>query len=257
MPETLTVQAPPRRWRPGEWLLWIAGGGGLALLAAVPLLLVIELVMGLGGTELDLRSVGWATLGSAGLALVTAAACVPLTLAAVLWLEIEVVPRLRPGLQTLVVSLVGMPSVVVAYLGLVILRPALPLSDEVLLVLLLVAMGLPHAVGRGLLAVRTVPRERVDAALALGLGRSHILRRLVLPTAWPGLVAAAAVGGLRAMSDTVVVLLLLGEGATTPVLTVEILDRAGSATAALMALILLVLSGGLTTLVHRLGRGPV
>lgn len=255
MSTTLPVPAATRRYRPLEWLLWGGGAAGLAVLAAVPVLLGVELATSTGGVEL--HALGRATLGSVALALLTALTCVPLTLAAVVWLELEIVPRLRPGLQTLVVSLVGMPSVVVAYLGMVLLRPSLPVSNEVLLVLLLVTMGLPHAVGRGLLAVRSVPRERLEAALALGLGRGHILHRLVLPTAWPGLMAAALVGGLRGMSDTVVVLLLLGDGGPLPVLTVEILHRAGSSTAALMALILLVLSGGLTAVAHRLGRGPV
>jgi len=64
-------------------------------------------------------------------------------------------------------------------------------------------------------AFSSVPRALVSASLALGATRWQTVRRIVLPTASPGVFAAVMVGFGRAVGETMVVLMATGN---TPIL---------------------------------------
>ena len=64
-------------------------------------------------------------------------------------------------------------------------------------------------------ALTSVPREFVDASLALGATKMHTLFRVVVPAALPGIVAGIILGFGRAIGETMIVLIASGNAALT------------------------------------------
>src|SRR5262249_41286371 len=73
-----------------------------------------------------------------------------------------------------------------------------------------------------------VPHVHKESATPSGATRLHVLRRIVLPTALPGLFAAVALGLGRAVGETLAVLLLAGNSTALPT---SYLDRGQPLTA--------------------------
>ena len=53
-------------------------------------------------------------------------------------------------------------------------------------------------------ALRNVPRDLKEASYGLGASRWHTMRRVVIPVAMPGLIAAIALGSLLAMGEVII-----------------------------------------------------
>lgn len=126
-------------------------------------------------------------------------------------------PRLRRPLRAAAELLAAVPSIVYGLLGVVVLRPLVsevfdvPGGDSLLAAgLLLAVMVLPTVIAVSVDALDDVPAETREAAAALGLRRTEVVRAAVLPMARPGLVAAALLGLARALGETVAVFLVIG-----------------------------------------------
>jgi phosphate transport system permease protein len=65
--------------------------------------------------------------------------------------------------------------------------------------------------------LRTVPQELRLASLAVGATRWQTIRRAILPTTMPGLLAAVVLGASRALGETIAVLMVVGNVAKAPV----------------------------------------
>jgi phosphate transport system permease protein len=76
-------------------------------------------------------------------------------------------------------------------------------------------------------ALRNVPREPKEASLALGTTRWYTLRRITLPRALPGIIAATSLGTLRVLGDVMIVLFVVGFDATMPSPVYDALERTG------------------------------
>jgi len=59
-------------------------------------------------------------------------------------------------------------------------------------------------------AIRNVPNSAREASLAVGANRWFTLRHITLPLALPGIVAAVALGILKAMGDALIVIFVIG-----------------------------------------------
>jgi len=132
-------------------------------------------------------------------------------------------PWLRTVLQPCLELLAGIPSVVYGFFGYVTLvawfeRHGGMATGESLLVagLILAVMVLPFIAGVSAESFAAVPRLLKESAHATGVTRLHVLRRIVLPTALPGLFAAVALGLGRAIGETLAVLLLAGNSTALP-----------------------------------------
>jgi len=132
-------------------------------------------------------------------------------------------PWLRSVLQPCLELLAGIPSVVYGFFGYVTLvawfeRHGGMATGESLLVagLILAVMVLPFIAGVSTESFAAVPRLLKDSAHATGVTRLHVLRRIVVPVALPGLFAAVALGLGRAVGETLAVLLLAGNSTALP-----------------------------------------
>jgi len=141
----------------------------------------------------------------------------------------EVAPRwLTRVLQPLIELFTGMPSVVVGFLGLVILVPFLqrvssPITGGIATggygwgaaILVLVIMILPTIISISIDALRAVPGSVREASLALGSTRWQMMSQAIIPAAGPGLATAVVLGMARAIGETLAVSMVLN-GSSLP-----------------------------------------
>jgi phosphate transport system permease protein len=130
----------------------------------------------------------------------------------------EIAPRsVREFLKPFVEILAGLPSVVLGFLGILVLSPDL----RVLLnlptglsaftgALLLAGIALPTIVSVAEDALDAVPRSYRDAALALGATKWQTIWRVTLPAARSGVITATMLGVGRAIGETMAVMMVTG-----------------------------------------------
>jgi phosphate transport system permease protein len=136
----------------------------------------------------------------------------------------EVAPRwAREVLKPAVEVLAGIPSVVLGFIGVLVLAPelrkllALPTGLTALAgSLLLAAISLPTIVSVAEDALDAVPRSYRDAALALGATRWQTIWRVTVPAARSGVLTAVMLGLGRAIGETMTVMMVTGNAPVTP-----------------------------------------
>jgi phosphate transport system permease protein len=137
----------------------------------------------------------------------------------------EVAPRwARDILKPLVEVLGGIPSVVLGFLGILILAPALrrlldlPTGLTAMAgSILLGGIAIPTIVSVAEDALDSVPRSYRDAALALGATQWQTIWRVTLPAARSGVLTAIMLGIGRAIGETIAVMMVTGNAAVIPV----------------------------------------
>ncbi len=132
-------------------------------------------------------------------------------------------PRVREVLKPAVEMLASIPSVVVGFIGIVVVGPAiarlfdLPHGLTALNgAVLLAVMALPTAVSLSEDALRSVPRDHRLASLALGANPWETLVKVTLPAAAPGITAAMMLAMGRAVGETMTVLMATGNALALP-----------------------------------------
>jgi phosphate transport system permease protein len=159
------------------------------------------------------------TLITSALAMLMA---VPVSVAAAAYLA-EIAPRwMRRTASFLVELLAAIPSVIYGFWGIFFLVPILQAAYH--------AAGVHNSTGRGIftasliLAImivpyiaaitydvcRAVPQSQRQGALALGATRWQMIRRVVIPYARPGIIAACFLALGRALGETMAVAMLVG-----------------------------------------------
>jgi len=162
-------------------------------------------------------------LGTLLVTLGAAVMAVPTGLAVAVFVA-EVAPRwARDVLKPLIEVLAGIPSVVLGFMGMLILAPFL---RELLHLptglsaaagsVLLAGMALPTIVSVAEDALDAVPRSYRDAALAMGATRWQTIWRVTLPAARNGVFTAVMLGVGRAIGETMTVLMVTGNAARLP-----------------------------------------
>jgi len=148
---------------------------------------------------------------------------VPVGLAAAAYLS-DVAPwRVREIVKPVVEILAGIPSVVIGFLGIVILGPALgkltghsnglnALNGSILLAI----MALPTIISISEDSLSAVPQSYGEGSLALGGSRWQTLVRVKLPAALSGIIAAIMLGMGRAIGETMTVLMATGNARSFP-----------------------------------------
>ena len=131
--------------------------------------------------------------------------------------------RVREIVKPIVEILAGIPSVVVGFLGILLVGPALAklfgrtnglnaLNGAVLLAV----MALPTIISISEDSLGAVPAAYNEASLALGGSRWQTLVRVKIPAALSGIVAAFMLGMGRAIGETMTVLMVTGNARSFP-----------------------------------------
>jgi phosphate transport system permease protein len=161
-----------------------------------------------------------------GSVFITIGACiiaVPIGVMTALFIS-EVVPKgVRDILKSLVELLAAIPSVVIGFVGMITLVPLvknifnLPtgltaFSGSIMLAF----MAVPTIVTISEDAIRSVPWQYKEGALALGATKWQTIRRIVLKAAMPGIIAAVMLGIGRVIGETMAVMMISGNAAHIP-----------------------------------------
>ena len=136
----------------------------------------------------------------------------------------EIAPRrAREILKPLVEILAGLPSVVLGFLGILILasflRRFLNIPTGLTAFngsLLLGGIAIPTIVSVAEDALDAVPRSYRDAALALGATQWQTIWRVTLPAARSGVLTAIMLGIGRAIGETMAVMMVTGNAPVMP-----------------------------------------
>lgn len=158
----------------------------------------------------------WVTLGSMAIA-------IPLGVCTAAYLS-EFAPKLlRTVVKPIVEILASIPSVVIGFIGIVVISPFISsffqLSNGLNVLngsFLLAIMALPTIISICEDAIHSVPKSHKEASLALGANVWQTLFRVTLPAASPGLIAAYMLGMGRALGETMTVLMATGNVPLTP-----------------------------------------
>lgn len=136
----------------------------------------------------------------------------------------EIAPRwLREILKPLIEVLGGLPSVVLGFLGMLILSPYLrvlldlPTGLSALAgAILLGGIAIPTVVSVAEDALDAVPKSYRDASLAMGATEWQTIWRVTLPAASSGVLTAIMLGVGRAIGETMTVMMVTGNAPILP-----------------------------------------
>jgi len=182
--------------------------------------------------------IGGTLLVTIGAALIA----VPIGLATAIFIA-EVAPRwLREILKPLVELLGGLPSVLLGFLGILVMAPFIRTSFNLPTglsaftgSLLLGAIAIPTIVSVAEDALDAVPRTYRDAALAMGATEWQTIWRVTLPAARSGVLTAVMLGIGRALGETMTVMMVTGNAAVLPTSPLALFRPARTMTATIAA----------------------
>ncbi|MBI4312166.1 MAG: phosphate ABC transporter permease PstA [Chloroflexi bacterium] len=144
-----------------------------------------------------------ALVGTLWLMGMTAVFTVPVGVGAAIYLE-EYAPdnKLTRLIEINISNLAGVPSIVYGLLGLSVFVQALALGRSVLAgALTLTLLVLPVIILASREAIRAVPRSHREAAYALGATKWEVIKRIVLPEGFPGILTGAILAMSRAIGE--------------------------------------------------------
>ena len=149
----------------------------------------------------------------------------------------EVAPQWSRGiLKPAIETLAGIPSVVYGFFGLIVIVPFImdSLGGAGLSVLacgiVLAIMILPTIISVSEDALRSVPGEYREGALAVGATKWQMITGIVVPTARSGILASAVLAMGRAIGETMAVWMVSGN---TIMIPTSLLSRVAPMTAAI------------------------
>ncbi len=164
-----------------------------------------------------------AEVGSLWVTAVAMALCVPIGVAAAVYISEFAGRRTKEIAKSIIEFMAAVPSVVLALLGISLLAPAVRewfALDTGLTAftagVVVGAMALPTIVTIAEDALHAVPKELRTGSLALGNTRWQTIYKVIIPAASSGIFAAVMLGLGRAIGETMVVLILAGNSGIIP-----------------------------------------
>jgi phosphate transport system permease protein len=245
--QLVTISTPSTgkwmRWKEFviEGLIWMAGVSTIVIVTlifffllreGIPTFLDLPLRQLFGSRWYPIEGIFGIWPLIVGSILVTAGAviiAVPLGLTTAIYLGEIAPPWQREILKPLIEILAGIPSIVLGFLGWVVLAPIIQrLGATTGLTaftgaLILAYMALPTIISISEDALYAVPKEYRDGALAIGATQWQTIWRVVLPAARSGIVIAVMLGIGRAIGETMAVMMVTGNAANVPALDANIL----------------------------------
>nr|WP_321498512.1 phosphate ABC transporter permease subunit PstC [uncultured Methanolobus sp.] len=179
-------------------------------------------------------------MGTVTMTLVTLIMAVPLSIFTAIFLSEIASPRVASTIRPFIELLVGIPSVVYGIFGLFVLENLfqnhiepfiasfldfIPLFVDVnpnsgigvlLASTVLAIMVFPTITTISEDSIRSVSVEHRHASFSLGANRWETIRRVVLPASSGGIMSAVVLGMMRAMGETMAIVMLLGNSNCIP-----------------------------------------
>lgn len=148
---------------------------------------------------------------------------IPLGVGAATYLAQVASAKTRLILKPIIELLAAIPSVVVGFIGIVMVGPLIArvfgLSNGLTALngsILLAVMSLPTIITVAEDAIRAVPHNFIEGSYALGANQWTTLMRVTLPAAYSGIIAAVILGMGRAIGETMTVLMATGNALAMP-----------------------------------------
>jgi phosphate transport system permease protein len=161
--------------------------------------------------EPELAGIRGALIGSALTLLVTLVLCLPIGVAAAIYLE-EFAPknRLTELIEVNINNLAAVPSIVFGLLGLAVFLNfvGLPRSAPLVGGLVLALLVLPTIIIASRAALKAVPPSIKEAALGVGASHQQAIFHHVLPLAMPGVMTGTIIGMAHALGETAPLLMI-------------------------------------------------
>jgi phosphate transport system permease protein len=161
--------------------------------------------------EPELAGIRGALVGSALTLLVTLILCLPMGIAAAIYLE-EFAPknRLTEVIEVNINNLAAVPSIVFGLLGLAVFLNfmGLPRSAPLVGGLVLALLVLPTIIIASRAAMKAVPPSIKEAALGVGASHQQAIFHHVLPLAMPGIMTGTIIGMAHALGETAPLLMI-------------------------------------------------
>ena len=184
-------------------------------------------------------------LGTLLITLIAMAVAFPIGIMAAIYLANYAKTSTRNWLKPTIEILAGVPTVVYGYFAVIAVAPlfkkfftslGLEISSESALAagFVMGIMIIPFVLSLADDAFNSVPQSLKDGALALGSTKSEVIKKVVLPTAMPGLIAAIILAVSRAIGETMIVVMAAGLVAN---LTFNPLSSVTTATAQIVTLL--------------------
>lgn len=159
----------------------------------------------------EAAGLGVALIGSLYLMILVAVMCVPVGVAASIYLE-EFAPKntLTDAIEVNVSNLAAVPSIVYGILGLSIFINVfgLPQSSSLVGALVISLMTLPTIIIATRASIRAVPPSIRDAALGVGASKMQMVFHHVLPLAMPGILTGTILGLAAGLGQSAPLLLI-------------------------------------------------
>ena len=156
-------------------------------------------------------------VGSLMVTLTALVIAVPIGVAASAFLAEIATPTLREIIKPIIELLAGLPSIVLGFIGFLMLAPvvqnAFHLStglNGLTAGIMLAFICIPTIVSISEDSLSAVPKEYKEAAYALGATKWQTIWRVLIPAARSGIVASVMLGVGRAIGETMVVLMVAG-----------------------------------------------
>ncbi|MBI2214885.1 MAG: phosphate ABC transporter permease subunit PstC [Acidobacteria bacterium] len=175
-------------------------------------------------SERNVRYGTWAlTFGSVAVTALAMVIAVPFGLGAAIYISEFSGKKQKEILKIVIELLAAIPSVVWGFIGLTVMSKLIvtltgaPVGVNLLNGgIILALMSIPIIVSIGEDALKAVPDSYREAAEALGATKLQMIRRVLLPAARNGLLAAVLLGVGRAVGETMAVLMATGHAVQIP-----------------------------------------
>ena len=189
----------------------------------------------------------------------------------------QISPRLgEKVLQPAMEIFVGVPSVVYGWVGVTVLVPFIKSSfgglgfSLLAGILVLSIMILPTITSISSDAIRTIPKDYIEASYGLGATRWQTISRVIVPTAKGGILTGVVLGIARAFGEALAVQMVIGNsislvksltGTTSTLTSILTMDMANTVSGTAwnnalwaMAFLLMVISFLFIILIRRFGK---
>jgi phosphate transport system permease protein len=155
--------------------------------------------------------------------LIATAVAVPIGVGCAAYLSEVAPPRIRETAKPIIELLAGIPSVMMGFIGLMLLSPMVQSAFNLntglcglTAAIMLSLMSLPIIGSVSEDALHAVPKEFKEASYALGATRWETIRHVCVPAALSGIAAAIMLGVGRAIGETMTVLMVAGGALAVP-----------------------------------------